>query len=65
MEVIWAKVCRMGRVLAQGQDLEEYQQLRNRRRKRKPGRNQGVIVRELFIKMGLVQCFRNQRYKKC
>lgn len=64
VEVIWAKVCRMGRVLAKGQDLEQYQQLRNRRRKRKLGRSQGGIVRELFIKMGLVQCFRNQRYKK-
>jgi len=55
----------MGRVLAQGQDPEEYQQLRNRRRKRNLRRNQAGIVRELFIKMGLVQCFRNQRYKKC
>lgn len=65
VEVIWAKVCRMGRVLAQGQDPEEYQQLRNRRRKKNLRRNQAGIVRELFIKMGLVQCFRNQRYKKC
>lgn len=48
MEVIWAKVCRMGRILAQGQDPEEYQRLRDRRRNLE--RKQAGIVRELSLR---------------
>ena len=50
MEVTWAKVCRMGRILAQGQDPEEYQRLRDRRRRRNLERNQAGIVRELSLR---------------
>ena len=49
-EEIWAKVCRVERVLGQGQNPEEYQQLRDRRRRRNSGRNLGGIVRELSLR---------------